>query len=782
VRAGLFYAMAPLKRRLRAAAPAPAALSITVAGPAGTEQPLAGQQKTRTTIAAAPERAIINNAELRANAQNILTMIKAARPKNTATAYEPKQEEFRRFCRRKQYQDGETVTEDKLLLFLVEDVVNRPLRSRSRKADGDIPLSETRLAWRSVRTYVTAITDLYRAQRALGMNTHPSPREDNAREYIKSLQRRDTERQKANYADKGRDTLLDGYSEDDLKRIAGELWSHTSNQSAECHLRTLVDMLLGHYMLTRGGDRRCLEISDLFTFEFPGEGPTRCIPLIITTRAGKQNQHGRLETAGALRSRDPAICVLGAVAFYLLLRWDLTDEPFPSFKSRSQWYDIRLLKSTEAGPTSELAYNSQRDWVIKAFKYAGIQSNKKTHIGRSSGAKTAELKGVSEAQIRRAGRWNQEQMVGCYLNSLPRKFMRTMAGHPAQIGGFEIRRSRVRAPDSLLTMIWPDLNQWAGKFGPDPGQIQDLAATGFTDLLFYFREVILEDSVPLMRQFPESVVWNHPVFQHQDYRPYARRIADLIDEGERPSQLAVLTQALPVLTEYLKAAEARKEAQIAELSAALTTEIRTAEERLAGTYQASIREILAGSVFRLQSLPGPASLPAPASIPAPILTPAVVPSPSPAPTSAPASLSTSDSSRSSRSSRSVSPESEPPKYRMSRTVKTVSDLWREWTTGIRGGPSITALDNRWGSRWRAGRQAEVQWYSLRLEVIREIRRVAGLRRISEESAMCFVAAEQRQSHCSLDLYCKRLRANRKTREATGAGAGADGKKGRRLAR
>jgi len=49
--------------------------------------------------------------------------------------------------------------------------------------------------------------------------------------------------------------------------------------------------------------------------------------------------------------------------------------------------------------------------------------------------------------------------------------MRTMAGHPAQIGGFEIRRSRVPAPDSLLTMIWPDLNQWAGKFGPDPGQI-----------------------------------------------------------------------------------------------------------------------------------------------------------------------------------------------------------------------------------------------------------------------------------------------------------------------
>lgn len=46
-------------------------------------------------------------------------------------------------------------------------------------------------------------------------------------------------------------------------------------------------MLLGYYILTRGGDRRSLKILDLFTFEFAGEGLTRCMPLITTTRAGK---------------------------------------------------------------------------------------------------------------------------------------------------------------------------------------------------------------------------------------------------------------------------------------------------------------------------------------------------------------------------------------------------------------------------------------------------------------------------------------------------------------
>jgi len=247
-----------------------------------------------------------------------------------------------------------------------------------------------------------------------------------------------------------------------------ELWVH-ADISPECHFRTLVDLLIGHFILARGSDRRGAELSDFFTFEFPGEDPTRCMPLIFTTRAGKENQHGRLETAGALRNRKPLLCPLGAFAFYLLCRWDLGGEPFPDFSKRSAWYDIRLLKATTAERTVTFSYNSQRKWAAKAFSYAGVVSQKKTHIGRSSGAKTAELKGVSEDQIRRAGRWNQEQMVGCYLNSLPRKFMRQMAGHPPQMGCFEIRRAGLMPSEALRSMIWPELDSWKGRFGLGAG-------------------------------------------------------------------------------------------------------------------------------------------------------------------------------------------------------------------------------------------------------------------------------------------------------------------------
>ncbi len=111
----------------------------------------------------------------------------------------------------------------------------------------------------------------------------------------------------------------------------------------------------------------------------------------------------------------------------------------------------------------------------------------------------------------------------------------------------------------------------------------------------------------------------------------------------------------------------------------------------------------------------PAPVPVLAPVLAPVLEGGVVFSRS---ISLGAATSSAEDSESNAEIRGVELEGvEPLKYCMSWAVKTVRDLWREWTVGIRGRPLVTALDNRWGSQWRAGWQAEVQWYSLRLEVI-----------------------------------------------------------------
>ena len=51
--------------------------------------PSRSQRRNRTEIN------IVNNAELRANAQNVLTFIRESWPKNTSLAYTPKQKEFK---------------------------------------------------------------------------------------------------------------------------------------------------------------------------------------------------------------------------------------------------------------------------------------------------------------------------------------------------------------------------------------------------------------------------------------------------------------------------------------------------------------------------------------------------------------------------------------------------------------------------------------------------------------------------------------------------------------
>ena len=133
----------------------------------------------------------------------------------------------------------------------------------------------------------------------------------------------------------------------------------------------------------------------------------------------------------------------------------------------------------------------------------GLNSTKITHLLCVITPKLAELKGVTEDQISRAGRWSHDQMTGCYLTCLPHDFMRKMGGHPAQKGCFEIKRATIKPLDELLALVWPELDNWKGRFGMQTGQINDLAAEGFCNLLHHLCEVLLQDSMPLMKAFPD---------------------------------------------------------------------------------------------------------------------------------------------------------------------------------------------------------------------------------------------------------------------------------------
>jgi len=698
-----------------------------------------------------------------------------ARAINTTKNYVPKQQEFIAWALRSNYPDRDTVTELKLISFLEEEVVKRPLRRQGKKALAakEVELDKQVLKWSSVRGYVTAITDLYNTQKARNMNSNPSPRASQIRGYIKALQRRDTALAKQNYADKGRDTYLDGYTESQFKDMCVALWrSSAAVAKPECYLRTLVDQLLGHYLVARGQDRRHAEISDIHTFEFPDEGSTPCFPLIVTMRESKANQYGRLETMGALRNKDPWICPLGALGFYLLYRWDLTEEPFPDFTERSRWYNTRLLLSTRGRDdvTEPLSYNAQHEWTSKAHGMAGINSTKITHIDRGAAPKRAELLGVSEDQIARAGRWARNQMIGCYLTCLPLEFMRRMGGHPAQRGCFEIKRA-VTPPDELLALIWPGLDSWKGRFGIQEGQIDDLAAEGFYTLLQHLRTVILQDSVPLMEAFPNHPIWAHPVFHHIAYKAFASKVKSCHQDDATPSLSTRILEAMPDLIDNLQAISSqvvdhsRAHVEGASQMTQIESKIETMAQAVKKTQETLQYMTGGGLMFQLMMTPPsrPASI-----VPLPLFTP-----PSPL-SSSPDSLSLSHPPPPPPQQHQQQHQQEhqqhpidlsPPLYRMRRDVQTVEHLYREWTEGLHGSMSILELNRRYGHHWRRGRRDELQFYSLRHEIIKEIDFIATCEGISQMSAMQRLQGRQDREKWSLDKLCKRLRQETKIRRA-----------------
>ena len=104
----------------------------------------------------------------------------------------------------------------------------------------------------------------------------------------------------------------------------------------------------------------------------------------------------------------------------------------------------------------------------------------------------------------------------------------------------------------------------------------------------------------------------------------------------------------------------------------------------------------------------------------------------------------------------VSPLPSPPvNYRMSRTIATVHDLWREWSLGIGSGPSVKALEDIWGTKWRNS-DAERRFFNRRRIIIDEVNRMVKEESITVEEAIRILDAKMKASNKSLDWLQKHI--------------------------
>jgi hypothetical protein len=118
---------------------------------------------------------------------------------------------------------------------------------------------------------------------------------------LKQRNTTEAERRREQFVDRGAETLLGGYSEDQLEDAIRHCWTALDGVTAsgkgkrvlpvqvESWLRTSVDILFGHSML-RGENTRGAELPDLFTVEMKDEGPTPCWPMLLANHEQWQDK------------------------------------------------------------------------------------------------------------------------------------------------------------------------------------------------------------------------------------------------------------------------------------------------------------------------------------------------------------------------------------------------------------------------------------------------------------------------------------------------------------
>lgn len=217
--------------------------------------------------------------------------------------------------------------------------------------------------------------------------------------------------------------------------------------------------LPSHSGCLRGEIVLALELSELFSVDIPHQCDTRCPALFMITRegtginlrqvffVGKRNQFNRIEYGVMIRSRDPVLCPLNALCFYLLSRLDLNREAFPDLSDGDKWFTMKACPPA-GNITQEMSYHAHYSAMLEVPRACDINSSSVTHIFRKSGARL-ELAGVSEDQIRRLGNWNNQAMEGAYLSAIPFSAIRGIAGFPPHDRSYFLPRALIVPPEEL---------------------------------------------------------------------------------------------------------------------------------------------------------------------------------------------------------------------------------------------------------------------------------------------------------------------------------------------
>ncbi|KAI8891705.1 hypothetical protein BC833DRAFT_626557 [Globomyces pollinis-pini] len=109
---------------------------------------------------------------------------------------------------------------------------------------------------------------------------------------------------------------------------------------------------------------KSLKLSTIGIKHFPNEGVDGAYVIRTQWRKSKRNQYGKMQQNGFIRHKSVTECAVGALAFFLLYRWEVAGYLIPNFESKT--FGLRQ--------DQPITYSSQYSTLKEAFPNIGINS------------------------------------------------------------------------------------------------------------------------------------------------------------------------------------------------------------------------------------------------------------------------------------------------------------------------------------------------------------------------------------------------------------------------
>ncbi|KAG2211043.1 hypothetical protein INT45_001099 [Circinella minor] len=252
-----------------------------------------------------------------------------------------------------------------------------------------------------------------------------------------------------------------------------------------------------------------------------------------------------------------------------------------------------------------------------------------------------------------------QSMERHYLMKLSRASIRAVNGFPTGKGRYWLPRALVQPEESLQRKIFPEVDDWLSKVESENDAKRSISAQGFLRLMKTMRVVILQDAAVLREQYPTHPMFNHPIFQGQDFLLFAAASAHAVRTTPTPSHMQI-QDVIPEVNHRLDDIDTKMGMyHRAELE---TLRQENAElKRSLGALHEKIDYLTTGH-FRF--------VPSGASVVESIVTPPVAES-------------------------STSEPNQPPYYELDTNIQTVDEVWREWSVGLASHlPSVSELEEK----------------------------------------------------------------------------------------